>query len=33
METDVSELDRGFTFFLGTTMRFGRQVWINRLIS
>lgn len=33
-ETDVSELDRGSTFLLGTTTRFGRQVRINsRLIS
>ena len=34
-ETDVSELDRGSTFLLGTTSkRFGRQVRINiRLIS
>ena len=32
--TDVSELDRGSTFLLGTTTRFGRQVRINsRLIS
>ena len=33
-ETDVLELDRGSTFLLGTTTRFGRQVRINcRLIS
>ena len=32
-ETDVSELDRGSTFLLGTTTQFGCQVRINsRLI-
>ena len=28
-ETDISGLDRGSTFLLGTTTRFGRQVLMN----
>ena len=32
-ETDVSELNRGSTFLLGTTTRFGRQVQINSRLT